>query len=461
MTEPASESATGLVTDSAPPATADRPASGGVWRVLGRSAGVRLLVLPVSALLGIVNTRLIIEHFGAGTYAQYGLLVNIGALLPFADLGMSAVLMNAVGASDDPANDPHVRRVLVSALRVLLASTLILLVITAVITVASGWRPLLGDGLLPGSGATAAAACAALIAITLPFGVGQRLLTGLGRNHVSIALLGLQTPLVLLALIVMVTSDSGSSTLVAVTPYLATMLLAATCTRAASRRVEPNFAAALRDVPRVRTVRGAKVMDVARPMLVQMIALPIAMQTDRIVLSHLSSTKALAQYNLASQMYTPVWQLTSAAGITLWPIFARARAGNTKPEASPLRLAAAFAGIAAATCVVITAVAPWLAARASGDRVHLPWLLLISFSVFMVFQAAKYPLGMSMTDAPGLRFQAVMITLFLPVNLGLSIALAGPYGAAGPVIGSAAGVLGCQVIANWLYVRRRTRAVAG
>ena len=45
------------------------------------------LVLPVSAILGIVNTRIIIEHFGQAAYAQYGLLVGIGALLPFADLG--------------------------------------------------------------------------------------------------------------------------------------------------------------------------------------------------------------------------------------------------------------------------------------------------------------------------------------------------------------------------------------
>jgi len=45
---------------------------------------MKILVLPISALLGIVSVRLIIENFGLAAYAQYGLLVAIGNLLPFA-----------------------------------------------------------------------------------------------------------------------------------------------------------------------------------------------------------------------------------------------------------------------------------------------------------------------------------------------------------------------------------------
>jgi hypothetical protein len=65
-----------------------------------------------------------------------------------------------------------------------------------------------------------------------------------------------------------------------------------------------------------------------------------------------------------------------------------------------------------------------------------------------------------MTDARGLRYQALMIVLLLPVNLGLSWYLAVQIGAAGPVIGSAVGVFCCQVVANWVYVRRDLRARA-
>ena len=40
-----------------------------IWSTAGRSAGTKALVLPISAVLGIVNTRLIIENFGLASYA--------------------------------------------------------------------------------------------------------------------------------------------------------------------------------------------------------------------------------------------------------------------------------------------------------------------------------------------------------------------------------------------------------
>ena len=80
-------------------------------------------------------------------------------------------------------------------------------------------------------------------------------------------------------------------------------------------------------------------------MTVIMIALPVGIQTDRIILSHVTTSAELAQYNLASQMYTPIFALVSAAGFTLWPRFAASRAKNK--EESPLQLSLVFGAIAA------------------------------------------------------------------------------------------------------------------
>lgn len=429
------------------------------WKKVGRSAGVRVLVLPLSAILGIVNTRLIIEHFGQAAYAQYGLLVGIGSLLPFADLGVSAAVMNAVAGSDHPDRDPRVRAVLTTAVRILVMSMLALLLVSAALTLSGAWPGILGDGLVRHTGPLVAALCLGAIAISMPVGLGQRILTGLGKNHISIALLGLQTPIVLLALLAMVEFNTGGGSFIAVLPYLVTFLLSVVSTYYASRRIRPTAAQAFRDAARIRTVKGGEVFDVAWPMLLQMIALPIAMQTDRIVLSHVSNLKNLAEYNLASQMYTPVWQVVSSAGIALWPIFARARArsGNGEPATSPMPMALAFGGIAALVCVMISFASPWLSARASGGTIHLHLGIIVAFSIFMVLQATKYPLGMYMTDARGLKYQAFMIIMLLPVNLGLSWILAIHLGAPGPVIGSAVGVFFCQVLANWIYVRRELR----
>jgi O-antigen/teichoic acid export membrane protein len=440
-------------------ASATAPASRSTLAAVARSGGTRLLVLPVSAILGIVNTRLIIENFGTAAFAQYGLLVTIGTLLPFADLGMAAAVMNAVGSSDRPATDPHVQRTITTSIRILLASAAVMLLIVATISVFGWWPTLLGDGLLPGPGPLAAALCIGLIAVSLPVGIGQRVLSGLGKNHIAVFLMGLQTPVVVLCVYVMVKADTGGGGYIPVIPYISMFLISVGALWAAGRHISPSLGRALRDVPRRRQVPGTRVFDVAWPMLIQMIALPIAMQTDRLVLSHLTDTTDLGEYNLAAQMYLPIWQVTSAAGVALWPIFARARARGG-PAPSPLKLSAAFAGAAAACGAVIGIASPWLARLASDGRIRLPWGLVIAFAIFMVVQAAKYPLGIYMTDAAGLRYQAMMIVLMLPVNLGISLVLAQRYGAIGPVIGSAIGVSIFQFGANYRYARRARAATS-
>jgi O-antigen/teichoic acid export membrane protein len=443
---------------TAPPPAADA-GHRSHWANVARSAGVKVAVLPVSALLGMVLTRLVIDTYGEAAFAQYGLLVAIGALLPFADLGMSAAVMNAVAASEDPASDPRVHRVLVTAVRVLVGSASALAAVAVVLWATGLWPVLLGEGLLPGSGPAVATVCLLLIAAAMPVGIGQRILAGLGRNHLSVAVLGAQTPLVLGTVALLVWWDVAAGPAVAVVAYAATLALSVALTAVAAASLHPAVGRAVRDAVRLRTVRGARVAHLAWPMLVQMLALPLAMQTDRIVLSHRAGTSVLAEYNLAAQMFTPVWAVVSAGGITLWSSFARARAQGR--PVSPFTTAWGFAAAAAAMAGAVALASPLLADLASGGEIALEGPLVAAFVVLMCLQGLKYPLGMAMTDTAGLRYQALMIVLMLPVNVGLSWWLAGPLGAAGPVVGSVVGVGVFQCLANAHYVRRRLRAPAG
>lgn len=422
---------------------------------VGRSAGMKILVLPASALLGIVNVRLILEEFGLGAYAQYGLIVAIGALLPFADLGISAVLMNAVGASNDPRNDPNVQRILVSCFRLLIVSCTVLLAATAVITAVGAWPSLLGDALVPGTGAATAAMCLALIAITLVVSPGQRVLAGLGRNHVPIGVLGLQSPLVLLTILVITRTEAPLGPYIAVIPYAALLILQIVLLGLAARAVRPMVGRAIREVPKLRTVRGGAVFDVAWPMLVWMVFNVIAMQTDRLVLSHVSTEAALAEYNLSAQIFLPVLHVVGAAGFALWPIFAKQR--QDAARASPAPLSLLFGAAALAACVVLGLVTPLLTQLASGGRVHVSPLMIVVFSFLMVFQSLKYPLNVYLTDPPGLRFQVYVLLATLPLNLALSYALAMRLGAPGPIIGSALAIV-LQYAACLVYARRQLRA---
>lgn len=428
-----------------------------LWASVGRSGGMKVLVLPISAVLGILNVRLIIEHYGLDAFAQYGLLVAIGNLLPFADLGISAAVMNVVGTSDNPRTDQRVQRILVSCFRLLIVSCSVLLGLTVLITVQGWWPALLGHALDPVTGPVTAALCLTMIAIGLLVSPGQRVLAGLGKNQVPIGLLGLQTPLVLLTLLVITRTGAPFGPYIAVIPYLVLLLLQASITVLASRAIRPALSNAIRDVPKLRAVRGGKVFDVAWPMLVLMVGTVIAMQTDRLILSHISTRSELAEYNLAAQIFVPVLQVVNAAGFALWPIFAKQRASGARE--SPMPVSLVFGGAAAGACLVLGLVTPILTSLASGGRVQISLLTVLAFSSLMVLQALKYPLGMYLTDATGLRFQVYILLVTLPINLGVSYVLASSLGSAGPVVGSAIAIA-MQYLACLAYTRRQVPARA-
>lgn len=425
-------------------------------RAVGSNAAARMLTLPLSAVLGIVVTRLLIGEYGQATYAQYALLVSIGALIPFADLGVTAALMNVTAASEDPRHDPRLRGTLVTGLRLLVASATVLLLLAVALLASGAWPAIMGEGLRAGSGPLAASLVLAVFAVSLVVSAGQRILGGLGLLHWNVLLTGLQTPMVLLTLWAIIRLDLPWGDYLAVVSYVATFLIGLLTLWLANRRVAPAIRRAWRDVPRLRSVRGEPVLDTAWPMLVQMVALPLAMQTDRIVLSHVRGVDDLAEYSLAAQMFNPVVGVVSAAGLALWPIYARARSTDADAP-SPAALSVLFAGAGAAAGLTVVVAAPWLADVATGGVIGLGWGLLVAYGVLVVAQAAKYPLGMFLTDAAGLRFQALMIVLMLPTKVALSVLLAQRWGASGPVVGSVVTVVAFQVVANAWYVRRRRR----
>lgn len=441
--------------------TQDSHAKKGVWASVGRSAGVQVVSLVIGTILGIVNTRLIVGHFGKDAFAQFGLLVAIGSLLPFADMGMSAAIINTVGGSDDPRRDPHVRRVLITSIRVLTCSGAVIVGTSLIFSALGLWHGILGDGLIPGSGPVAAGLCLALIGVALPAGFGERVLTGLGKNHVMIAIAAMQTPVIFVALLVMIRFGlDPQGGYLPVLPYFVTLLLAVSAVIAAGRLIKPQIRLALRDAPKLRSVKGGRVSDVAWPMLIQAIALPIAMQSDRVVLSHVSDSSNLATYNLTAQMFMPIVRVVAVSSAALWPIFARARARKDVGSSSPLPIAGGFAAAGAFACLAISLASPWLARVASDGKITISTPMLVAFSAFIVCQAIQYPLGTFLTDAAGLRYQAVLLVLMVPFNLGISIVLGQKYGAVGPVIGSAAAAFIFQALGNLFFVQRRLALAA-
>ena len=413
-----------------------------------------------SGALGIVTSRLIISHFGVDAYAQYGLLGSLPSLMPFADLGISAAVLNVIASSDDPRRDLKVQRMLTSALRLMVISGGVIAALGLAVGLLGWWPAALGEGLLPGGGAVATL-CVMLFGLALPLSIGPRILVALGRNPLQIATQAMVSPFMLGSIGLIVVLGLPAGNYLAIFSYLAAALVSLTCLLIGSRLLRPQVRTAIADVPRIAEVPGVRVMDVAWPMLIQMLALPVAMQTDRLLLSHAAGSGVLAQYNLSSQLFSLVMQTVAAAGVSLWPIFARARsAGQIR---SPFPMAALFCLGSLVLSLTLVALLPLVVELVSGGAIEIGPALAFSFVAFTCVQGAKYPLGMYMTDLAGLRFQVLPILVMVPLNLGLSWALIAPWGAAGPVAGSAIAVVLCQVLPCAFYVRRdlaRRRASA-
>ncbi|MCC9053766.1 polysaccharide biosynthesis protein [Microbacterium sp. F2E] len=427
----------------------------GTFLSMGSSAIARFAVLPLSAILGIIVTRMIIEHYGVATYGQYILLVGIAGLIPFSDLGLTAAIMNAVAGAKDPRSDTHLKLVLVSCLRLLLGCSVVVISVALLLYATGMWPVLLGSGLTASTGALAATLCLTVFGLNILIAFGQRILAALGLNVVVIVLGALQTPIVLLALWVMIQTSADGGYLPVVS-YLATTVICLIAITIAARKISPMLGTAVRAAAH-RGTKGERVFQTAWPMVVQMIALPIAMSSDRLVLSLVGTVEDLTEYSLANQIFSPIFAVVTAAGFSLWPIFARARANGAAPPVSPGRMSATFAAVAAAASLVLCLLSGWLTDLASGGRIQLSAPLLAAFSVFIVLQSAKYPFGMYLTDASGLRYQALWILGMLPVNLGLTLTLIPALGAVAPVIGSIVGVTLFQLIPNWVLVQRRIR----
>lgn len=428
-----------------------------VLKAVGANAVAKAVAVPVSAILGIVVTRLLIDNFGEASYAQYALLVGIGALLPFIDLGLGAAIVNATAGAADPRDDDHLHDTLVSCLRLLAVSASVIVLVAGAVSVTGLWPTLLGAA-VDETGARTASLVLVVIGLTLLVAVGQRLLAGLGRYVWVVVVNALQTPLVLLVLLAMIWSGHGTGVQLALVAYVATALLAAGSLWQASRLVRPTFGRAVRDAFRLRSVRGGRVYDTAWPMLVLTVSVALAMQTDRIVLSHVSTVSELAAYSLAWQIFNPAVAIVATATVALWPMFASARARGVESDVSPERLALLFGATALAVVLVLGVLSSVLARLASGGRIELPWSLVVAFGVLVLVQAVKYPLGTYLTDAAGLRFQALMVFCMLPVKVLLSVWWAGPLGALGPVLASILVITVFEAGANLWCIRRHRAA---
>lgn len=415
----------------------------------------RLATLPSSIVASLAVTRLISDSYGAQGFAIYALIVTLPAMLPIADLGFGAAVTDALARRHIYGIDEY-RSMIQSAVVVLACVGSLMAIVSIVLGVLGAWPVLLG--VRSNEANVAASVAIAIFGIGLPSSLGYRVLLGLARNHVNVLIQGGSVLLTLASVSVLVVLSVPLPWIVSA-PVVSQILAGALAWRIGRRSLAV-------EVPRVRGSRDRRslrpLLSMALPMSIVSACLALAFQSDRVVLSHVSSTTELASYSLGAQIFTPALSVVSVAGLSLWPRYAGQRRADGKSD-TKLReyvcIVAVFALAGLCIGLLLVWFGPFVGDIASGGVIVIGRDLMVAFAVLILVQSIHFPGGMFLTDVSGLRAQAVMSAVMLLINLPLSVLLARSLGAVGPVLGSAIAMVVAVLVPTAVLVVRRVDRV--
>ncbi|MEO7234722.1 MAG: hypothetical protein ABIW80_05040 [Lapillicoccus sp.] len=414
----------------------------------------KLGTLAVALVCGVLTTRLIVGTAGPGAFALYTLLTAIPAMFIFLDLGSGAAVVNGVATSTDTRHDEELVTTVTTVWRIILAFALALALGDILVLVTGTWPRILGEaGRQPGA-ALAATACVLVFCGSVALAIWQRLLLGLGKNHLIVLLQGLQAPLNLLVVWLLVSRPAGPLTAyLALGSFIAALVVAGCGVFVAHRLTAPLLSTVRRRLPEVRRHPGTRVMDVGWPMLAQVLASPLAIGLQRYLLAQDGSEHDVAEYGVLGQVFFAVLGVIAAAGLALWPAFAQARASG-RLRRGPFLLAAGFAGGTATATMLVWAVRGPLFAFITHGAIDVAGSHVLLFGAMVTTQAALYPLGMFIMDREGLRFQVMPVVLMVASTIALTLLLTPSLGVSGPLVASTVSTVLFQIIPFSAYIRR-------
>lgn len=420
----------------------------GPLRSVGSSLGARMLTFPITAIAGLGTSYILISSYGPEVYGTVALLSTLFLLIPFADLGMGAPIMNGVSSASLDEREKHqlVRRVFLT-----LSTTSVLLVIATIIAGSFiSWDSILGNETLDPRAfniSFSLAICAFLLSI--PFGVGQRILVGLNLNHWAI-FIACSSSLVALAATFLVTQTGFSPAYAAISPSIGILISSILGLVYGLRRLRMPIGLIFTSGP----LRVFELLRSSAPMLVIMLAVPLAFQSHRVILSHVSSASQLAEYSLGMQIYLPIWSLISTASISLWPLFSGQRSSGGNSQRLFKISLAVFAASGVLVGGLLIAIAPVFAGVVSSGQIKLNWGFLGALALLLTAQCIQQVPGTFLTSVRGLRFQSVCVVIMCAAAIGSAVAVSARLGAAGPILATALAVLIFQVSPGlWLSVR--------
>ena len=447
-----------------------------------RTAGLRIAVLPISALCALTTAGLTVHYAGVLAFGFITLVAQLQLALPFADLGMGAAVARAAARADGSPQSMREVRTLIRRTAALLAAVGLLGAAAAALSGVYGFWSRVFD--VPAALAPEVDLVMSLVLgvffLSLPLGLAERVLVGRDRSDVLV-LLGL-LPSVGNLLAVLALGQLGVpvawlalglplSTLgfLSVCGYLAFLhpRIGIRGIPAPLERPETASASGLhrRSDPTDTRRRRREIAESTSMRLILLGGLPVLLATagmvlseqhGRLVLAAAADPLDLSEYAIALQLYMPIYSVFYMAATVLWPRFAV----DPSPELwRRANLLLTGLGLGAALGYIVFA-RP-VAGLVTGGSLVPSWGVVLGLGAALVAQAAHLTQVNLFTDRRGFWRQAGMsLTLLLLVVPGTLIGIQLGLGAAAPGISMALGVLIAQVIPGLLMASRLVRRPA-
>lgn len=411
----------------------------------------RILGTPVVALLGLVNTAIIVRETGEAVFGLVSLVATVTLLFPFADLGIGATTINAaamLGGKDHDEAVDIIRR----AYRVLFMVAGVLIAIALSVMVLDGWRTVIGFASGPEDRwAITVAAC--IFALTIPAGLGPRILVGIDRNPLATLVL-MSCPAFGLGLTLVLRTIGASGIWYAVSA-LGGLLIGQWVGTFLALRLSGLGADVFASVSSSRT--GTRLLAGSMWLFLVGVGVPIGSQGGRVLLAHLSAPEQLSRYALMAQIYASGWQIISTAALAYWPIFVKRRSVVEATIRMWWHLTVALAVVGVLAMVILGVLGPWAASVLSGGSIDVSAWLALGFGAVLVGQAMHFASSVLLTRPNEARWQALWTLAMAAVSIGVGCLVVTRFGAVGVVFASAFAIFAAQVLPDLLWVPRLVR----
>lgn len=426
-------------------------------RSLATSGLLRFAILPLSAVCAVLTARITILSTGVEAYGYVNTVAMLFLIIPFADLGVGATVSNTVARRHAV---PEGRAVMY---RAILSSTRILIFVCFTLTVAilflvfsetlGKWLDLPQHVALKGNTPIFLALFA--FACSIPVSIGQRMLIGSGNNTL-LAFSSLLAPITTLTYSYLCSLIERPPLYFAVGPALGIFLTNLFATWCATRILGISATEICFDVLRIKTHRGASVMDTAWPMCITGTAFTVIFFSHRLLLAKFSDATELATYALSVQLFFPAWSVIYMSGTILWSEFA----GNKNNFQTWVQANTVLVAVSLCGAIGLYLVGPPVVRIMSPGNEHASGTVLLAFGVLLLVMGLDMTQTMLLVSAPELRIRAYWAVGVIAVFATLCVPAIRTGGGEGIIWLTAATFFAFQTLPNLVFGYRKLRSKA-